>query len=83
MTGTDNSEKQPAGLYQQPVLTLEPGTHTAPIGGAGVDAIGAYVVTGSDDKTVRIWEMGKGALLSTIGLPRGSPGACITPGSFL
>ena len=39
MSGTDNSKKQPAGLYQQPVLTLEPGTHTAPIRRADVDRI--------------------------------------------
>ena len=44
-----------AGLYEQPVLTLDAGMHTAPITRADVSATGAYAVTGSDDKTVRVW----------------------------
>jgi hypothetical protein len=60
-----------AGLYDQPVLTLDPGMHTARINGADVSATGAYPVTGSDDKTVRLWAAQTGRLLRTIRLPQG------------
>jgi hypothetical protein len=59
------------GLYDQPVLTLEPGMHTAPIRYADVSATGAYAVSGADDKTVRLWEAPTGRLLRTIRLPQG------------
>jgi WD40 repeat protein len=59
------------GLYDQPVLTLDPGMHTAWITRADVSATGAYVVSGSEDKTVRIWAVQTGQLLRTIRLPQG------------
>ena len=59
------------GLYDQPVLTLDPGMHTTRINGADVSATGAYPVTGSDDKTVRVWAAQTGRLLRTIRLPQG------------
>jgi DNA-binding beta-propeller fold protein YncE len=59
------------GLYDQPVLVLEPGRHTASIRRADVSATGAYAVTGADDKTVRLWEVSTGQLLRTIRLPQG------------
>jgi WD40 repeat protein len=64
-----------AGVYDPPVLTLDPGMHTAVINRADVSATGAYAVTGSDDKTVRLWAAQTGQLLRTIRLPQG-PGAC-------
>jgi WD40 repeat protein len=60
-----------AGLYDQPVLILDPGMHTAPIWRADVSATGAYAVSGSHDKTVRIWAAQTGQLLRTIRLPQG------------
>jgi WD40 repeat protein len=60
-----------AGLYDQPVLTLDAGMHTAAIKRVDVSATGAYAVTGSDDKTVRIWDASTGQLLRTIRLPQG------------
>jgi WD40 repeat protein len=59
------------GLYDQPVLVLEPGMHTAPINRADVSATGAYAVTGAYDKTVRLWAVPTGQLLRTIRLPQG------------
>lgn len=41
------------------MLRIETGTHTAMINRIGVDASGQYLVTGSDDKTVRVWSLGK------------------------
>jgi WD40 repeat protein len=60
-----------AGLYDQPVLTLDPGMHTASIQRVDVSATGAYAVTGSNDKTVRVWASQTGRLLRTIRLPQG------------
>jgi WD40 repeat protein len=60
-----------ARLYDQPVLTLDPGMHTAMIKRADVSATGAYAVSGSHDKTVRIWAVTTGQLLRTIRLPQG------------
>ena len=36
-----------AQLYEQPVLIIDPGMHTAPIKDVGVDAAGRIAVTGA------------------------------------
>ncbi len=36
--------------------------HTAPIRRVATDATGHYLVTGSDDKTVRLWDLDTGSL---------------------
>jgi WD40 repeat protein len=59
-------------IYDRPVLTIEPGMHTAPIFDAAVDADGHFAVTGAQDKTVRIWSIDDGKLLQTIRVPAGS-----------
>ena len=64
-----------AGLYDQPVLTLDPGMHTATIWRADVSATGAYAVTGSDDKTVRLWDAPDGAAAAHHP-PAAGAGAC-------
>ena len=58
-------------LYDQPVLTVDPGLHTAEITDAAVDAAGRFAVTGSYDRTVRIWSIADGRLLRTIRVPAG------------
>src|SRR5215471_16497295 len=60
-----------AQLYEQPTLVIEPGMHTAPIVAAAVDAAGRLAVTGSDDKTVRVWSLTDGKLVRTIRMPSG------------
>ena len=50
---------------QRPALRIEAGMHTAQIKRIGVDAACSLIVTGSDDKTARLWalpENGRGAL---------------------
>ena len=49
-----------AQLSEQPMLVVDPGMHTAPIRAAAVDAAGRLAVTGSDDKTVRLWSLTDG-----------------------
>src|SRR5262249_51337016 len=61
-----------AQLYEQPVLIIDPGMHTAPIKDVGVDGAGRLAVTGSWDKTVRVWSLSDGKLLRTIRMPAGS-----------
>ena len=61
---------------RRPMLRIDPGMHTAPIQRIGVDAACNLMVTGSDDKTARLWalpEGGRGApeLLRTLRVPIG------------
>jgi WD40 repeat protein len=60
-----------AQLSEQPMLVVDPGMHTAPIKAAAVDAAGRLAVTGSWDKTVRLWSLTDGKLLRTIRMPAG------------
>jgi len=69
MKATPPAEMAP--LYEQPVLVIDPGMHTAPINTVGVGAAGRIAVTGSDDKTVRVWSLSNGKLLQTIRMPAG------------
>lgn len=54
-----------------PILRIETGMHTARIRRIGVDAAGRYLVTGSYDKTVRVWELATGRLLRVLRPPLG------------
>ena len=77
------------GLHTDPVLVLDPGRHTAAIKRLDADREGRFLVTASDDKTVRVWAASDGRLLRTIRLPAG-PGdvgkayaAAISPDSTI
>jgi WD40 repeat protein len=54
-----------------PVLMLDTGMHTSPINRIDVDRGERFVVTASDDKTARIWDLKTGRLLSTLRIPIG------------
>lgn len=60
-----------AQLYEQPVLIIDPGMHTAQIKDVGVDAAGRVAVTGSWDKTLRVWSLPNGELVRKIRMPVG------------
>jgi WD40 repeat protein len=63
--------KPPNNLSKEPVFKIETGMHTAPVRQIGVDAEGRFIVTGSDDKTVRIWESSTGNLMKVLRPPIG------------
>jgi WD40 repeat protein len=58
-------------LYDRPVLAIDPGMHIGDIRAQAIDDAGRYVVTGGDDRTVRIWSTVDGKLLQTIWIPVG------------
>ena len=67
----DQGPKNGTDLYDRPVLAVDPGVHTGAIWSLAVDADGRFAVTGSVDRTVRIWSLADGKLLSTIWIPVG------------
>jgi len=56
----------------EPVLRIETGMHTAPIMRIGVDAAERFLVTTSDDKTARVWDLETGRLLRVLRPPIGA-----------
>lgn len=59
------------GLYRDPFLVVDPGMHTAPIRALGGDVARRFLITGSGDKTVRVWSAEDGRLQRTIRIPAG------------
>jgi WD40 repeat protein len=55
----------------QPILRLENGSHFAQMKGISVDALNRYVVTCSDDKTARVWDLDSGRLITVLRPPIG------------
>lgn len=51
---------------ESPLLTLEAGSHSAPIRGLDVSADGQLAITVSDDRSARIWDMASGQLRQVI-----------------
>jgi WD40 repeat protein len=56
----------------EPILKIETGMHTAPIMRIGIDSAERYLVTGSEDKTIKVWELRTGKLIKTLRPPIGS-----------
>jgi WD40 repeat protein len=63
------SEETPS--LQNPRLRIEAGMHTATMRRVDVSADGKLLVTGSDDKTVRLWSLPEGKLIRTFRVPVG------------
>ena len=64
--------KPPNNISRKPIFRIETGMHLSPARRIGIDAGSRYIVTGSDDKTVRVWEFGTGKLLKTLRPPIGA-----------
>ena len=56
---------------KQPFLRIETGMHAAAIRRISVDGANRYLVTASDDKTARVWELATGRLLRVLRPPIG------------
>jgi WD40 repeat protein len=56
---------------REPMPRLETGMHTARINRIGVDAQERFLVTASDDKTARVWDLESGKLLQVLRVPSG------------
>jgi WD40 repeat protein len=52
-----------SGVSEEPFLQIEMGIHTSRIMSIGIDAQNQFIVTGSQDKTVRLWELSTGRLV--------------------
>jgi len=63
--------KLPHNYPTDPVLRPETGMHTVHANRIDVDREERFLVSGSDDKTVRIWDLASGHLLRTIRVPLG------------
>jgi len=68
--GVASQELQNTPFPTSPQVVVEIGAHTDTTRRVGADASGEFVVSGSTDKTVRIWKADDGGLLRTIRLPR-------------
>ena len=54
----------------EPILRVEVGTHTAAVFAMAMDASNSILITGSEDKSVRVWDItGKGELLRILRPP--------------
>ena len=62
---------EPRVPTQHPFLRIETGMHTARIDSIAVDTASRFLVTGSWDRTVRVWDLVSGRLLGTLRPPIG------------
>ena len=60
-----------AGVPEEPILRMEMGMHSTWIKCIAVDAKNEFVVTGSQDKTLRLWELSTGSLVKVFRPPIG------------
>jgi WD40 repeat protein len=62
----------PSGVPQEPILRLDVGTHNAGVWSLALDPSNWILVTGSEDKTVRVWDIsGRGELMRVLRPPVG------------
>ena len=60
-----------SGVSQEHFLRIEMGMHTSRIMSIGIDAQSQFIVTGSEDKTVRLWELSTRRLIRVFRPPIG------------
>ena len=69
--GIAYGQTPPAYPPSTPFLRIETGMHTAIIRAIDVDAAERFLVTASDDKTARVWDLHDGKLLQILRPPQG------------
>ena len=62
---------QSSGVPGDPILRMEIGMHSTWVTSIGIDAKNQFIVTGSQDKTVRLWELSTGRLVRIFRPPIG------------
>jgi WD40 repeat protein len=61
-----------SGVSQEPILRLDVGTHNAGVWNLALDPSNRVLVTGSEDKTARVWDIsGRGELIRVLRPPVG------------
>jgi len=68
---TQRTSAQTGEPSREPILRIETGMHTAVIRHISVDRAGKFLVTASEDKTARVWELASGRLLRVLRVPAG------------
>jgi WD40 repeat protein len=68
LVAADDGSAEPT-YPAEPIAVIETGAHSASISRMAIDNGGRWAVTGSNDKTVRIWEAASGRLVSTVRVP--------------
>ncbi|MBA4419235.1 MAG: hypothetical protein C0392_15225 [Syntrophus sp. (in: bacteria)] len=64
--------KPPNNLSKEPIFRIETGMHTSPSRRISTDGENRYAVTGSDDKTLRVWDIATGNPVRVLRPPIGS-----------
>ena len=87
--GASSGAARGADQDAPPALVLEPGAHTGPIRRLAVNADESILVTASDDKSARLWDVATGNPIATLHPPVGAGpigrlyGAAISPTGLL
>ncbi len=71
----DEAERLPSDdqeLPIKPILRLNPENHFATVRRIDVDAAGRWLVSGSHDKTVKVWRLADGMLVRVLRVPQGT-----------
>lgn len=58
-------------ISNKPILRIENGSHISKLTEISTDAANRYIVTASDDKTARVWDLASGKLISVLRPPIG------------
>jgi WD40 repeat protein len=72
LASTVYTAKPPNNLSKEPIFRIETGMHTSPSRRISVDGENRYAVTGSDDKTLRVWDVATGNPVKVLRPPIGS-----------
>lgn len=67
--GCYNAKAVAAPTQDDPLLRIETGNHTAVMRQISIDQNNSILVTGSEDKTVRVWDIASGQLLKILRPP--------------